>query len=262
MSDLETPSNPPPPGREHEQTNLGLAGNMAKFFIQSPLSPLLYMAMLMLGILGLLMTPRQEDPQISVPMVDLIVQYPGAEPEQVASLAVQPLERIMYEIQGVDHVYSASQRGMGIVTIQFDVGEEMESSLVKVNDKLESNMDRIPPGVQPPLVKAKGIDDVPVVTLTLWSERDYNGDGVFNIRDYADGRHRVTDDRPYGGGSGMVMKPEPLAACLRAVQAERPGRVILLSPRGAVYKQQTAERLAGLHGGHASRECRGRKAAR
>ncbi|MGB5254925.1 MAG: efflux RND transporter permease subunit, partial [Sedimenticolaceae bacterium] len=114
---------------------------MAKFFIQSPLSPLLYMAMLMLGVLGLLMTPRQEDPQISVPMVDLIVQYPGAEPEQVASLAVQPLERIMYEIAGVDHVYSASQRGMGVVTIQFDVGEEMENSLVKVNDKLESNMD-------------------------------------------------------------------------------------------------------------------------
>jgi multidrug efflux pump subunit AcrB len=134
---------------------------MAKFFIKSPLSPLLYMAMLLLGVLGLMMTPRQEDPQISVPMIDLFVQYPGADPDQVASLAVQPLERIMFEIEGVKHVYSASQRGMGIVTIQFEVGEEMESSLVKVNDKLESNMDRIPPGVQAPLVKAKGIDDVP-----------------------------------------------------------------------------------------------------
>ncbi len=98
MSDLE---NRPPDGPEHGNhppANLGMAGAMARFFINSPLSPLLYMAMLMLGILGLLMTPRQEDPQISVPMVDLIVQYPGAEPEQVASLAVQPLERIMYEI--------------------------------------------------------------------------------------------------------------------------------------------------------------------
>ncbi len=183
MSDLE---NRPPDGPEHGNhppANLGMAGAMARFFINSPLSPLLYMAMLMLGILGLLMTPRQEDPQISVPMVDLIVQYPGAEPEQVASLAVQPLERIMYEIEGVDHVYSASQRGMGVVTIQFDVGEEMENSLVKVNDKLESNMDRIPPGVMPPLVKAKGIDDVPVVTLTLWSEKDYNNDGVPDVDD-------------------------------------------------------------------------------
>ena len=183
MSDSEQrPPDGPEPG-QHPHANLGMAGNMAKFFINSPLSPLLYLAMLMLGILGLMATPRQEDPQISVPMIDLIVQYPGAEPEQVAALAVQPLERIMYEIQGVDHVYSASQRGMGIVTIQFDVGEDMEPSLVKVNDKLESNMDRIPPGVTPPLVKAKGIDDVPVVTLTLWSEKDYNGDGIPDVDD-------------------------------------------------------------------------------
>lgn len=182
MSDNDTrPSDDSP--ESAEGPSLGLAGNIARFFINSPLSPLLYLAMLILGILGLLATPRQEDPQISVPMIDLIVQYPGAEPEQVASLAVQPLERIMYEIEGVDHVYSASQRGMGIVTVQFDVGEEMENSLVKVNDKLESNMDRIPPGVMPPLVKAKGIDDVPVVTLTLWSEKDYNGDGVPDVDD-------------------------------------------------------------------------------
>ena len=184
MSDLDThPDEPRESGASSESENLGLAGNMARFFINSPLSPLLYVAMLLLGLLGLMTTPRQEDPQISVPMVDLIVQYPGAEPEQVASLAVQPLERIMYEIEGVEHVYSASQRGMGIVTVQFDVGEEMENSLVKVNDKLDSNMDRIPPGVLPPLVKAKGIDDVPVVNLTLWSERDYNEDGVPDVDD-------------------------------------------------------------------------------
>ena len=181
MSDPDTPSTDNTPGRK--PVSLGLAGGMAKFFIKSPLSPLLYLAMLLLGVLGLMMTPRQEDPQISVPMIDLIVQYPGADPEEVAALAVQPLERIMFEIEGVKHVYSASQRGMGIVTIQFEVGEEMESSLVKVNDKLESNMDRIPPGVQPPLVKAKGIDDVPIVTLTLWSEKDYNGDGIPDVDD-------------------------------------------------------------------------------
>ena len=174
---------PSEPNAAPEKHNLGLAGNMARFFINSPLSPLLYVAMLLLGILGLAITPRQEDPQISVPMIDLIVQYPGADPDEVASLAVQPLERIMFEIEGVKHVYSASQRGSGVVTIQFEVGEEMESSLVKVNDKLESNMDRIPPGVQPPLVKAKGIDDVPIVNLTLWSERDYNGDGVPDVDD-------------------------------------------------------------------------------
>ena len=114
------PVDPSEPGAPHN--NLGMAGTMARFFINSPLSPLLFLAMLMLGIMGLMMTPRQEDPQISVPMVDLMVQYPGANPDQVAALAVQPLERIMYEIEGVKHVYSASQRGMGIVTIQFEVG--------------------------------------------------------------------------------------------------------------------------------------------
>ena len=184
MSKPDTsPSEPRDVGKISEANSLGIAGNIAQFFINSPLSPLLYMAMLMLGVLGLMATPRQEDPQISVPMVDLIVQYPGADAKQVRALAVQPLERIMFEIEGVKHVYSVTQRGMGIVTVQFEVGEEMEPSLVKVNDKLDSNKDRIPHGVMAPLVKAKGIDDVPVVTVTLWSEKDYNGDGVPDVDD-------------------------------------------------------------------------------
>ncbi|CAK0780498.1 Acriflavin resistance protein [Gammaproteobacteria bacterium] len=148
---------------------LGLAGRTARFFIRSPLSPLFYMAMMLMGLMGLIMTPRQEDPQISVPMVDIFVQYPGASAEQVALLAIEPLERIMSEIKGVKHVYSMSDRGQGMVTIEFEVGQQMGPSLVKVNDKLDSNMDKIPPGVMHPLVRAKGIDDVPVVNITLWS---------------------------------------------------------------------------------------------
>ncbi|MEW8693704.1 MAG: efflux RND transporter permease subunit, partial [Candidatus Thiodiazotropha endolucinida] len=139
-------------------------------------------AMMLMGLLGLIITPRQEDPQISVPMVDIFVQYPGAAADQVAALAIEPLERIMSEIPDVKHVYSASQRGGGAVTIEFEVGEEMGPSLVKVNDKIDSNMDLIPPGVMPPLVKAKGIDDVPVVTLTLWS-KDLDRDGAPDVDD-------------------------------------------------------------------------------
>ncbi|MEO5373499.1 MAG: efflux RND transporter permease subunit [Alphaproteobacteria bacterium] len=142
---------------------------MARTFIHSPLSPLLLLAALAMGILGLLITPRQEDPQISVPMVDVFFGYPGASADQVASLAVDPLERMMSEIPGVKHVYSVSQRGQGMVTVEFDVGEVMETSLVKLYDKLNSNMDKVPPGVTPPMVKPKGVDDVAVVTLTLWS---------------------------------------------------------------------------------------------
>ncbi len=150
--------------------SLGVAGRMAKTFIHSPLSPLLFLAMLGMGIMGLVLTPRQEDPQISVPMIDLFISYPGASAQQVNSLATEPLERIMSEIPGVKHVYAASQKGQAIVTVRFKVGEEMGPSLVKVHDKIQSNLDQMPPGVSPPLVKPKGIDDVPVVTITLWSE--------------------------------------------------------------------------------------------
>ncbi|OIP86790.1 MAG: acriflavin resistance protein, partial [Rhodobacterales bacterium CG2_30_65_12] len=148
---------------------LGLAGRLAKAFINSPLSPLLLLACLGLGIMGLILTPRQEDPQISVPMVDVFFSYPGISAEQVANLATDPLERLMSEIPGVDHVYSSSQRDGAMVTVQFEVGEAMGESLVKLNDKIQSNLDRIPPGVSMPLIKPKGVDDVPVVTLTLWS---------------------------------------------------------------------------------------------
>ncbi|MCG7901739.1 acriflavin resistance protein [Candidatus Thiodiazotropha endoloripes] len=164
------------------EAHLGIAGRTARFFIQSPLSPLFFMAMMLMGLLGLIITPRQEDPQISVPMVDIFVQYPGAAADQVSALAIEPLERIMSEIPDIKHVYSASQRGGGVVTLEFEVGEEMGPSLVKVNDKIDSNMDLIPPGVMPPLVKAKGIDDVPVVTLTLWS-KDLDRDGMPDVDD-------------------------------------------------------------------------------
>jgi len=167
MSD--TDSTPPAASSGHQE-GLGLAGWMAKSFIHSPLSPLLFLAMLGMGLLGLVVTPRQEDPQISVPMIDVFVQFPGASTEQVGSLAVEPLERLLSELPGVKHVYSASERDQGIITVQFEVGELMGPSLVKVHDKLQANVQVLPPGALPPLVRPKGIDDVPTVTLTLWSD--------------------------------------------------------------------------------------------
>jgi multidrug efflux pump subunit AcrB len=102
-------------------------------------------------------------------MVDIFFSYHGSSAEQVAAVATNPLEKLMSEIPGVDHVYSVSQRDGAMVTVQFDVGEALGPSLVKLNDKIQSNLDRIPPGVSQPLIRPKGIDDVPVVTLTLWS---------------------------------------------------------------------------------------------
>ena len=152
-----------------EKPKTDIAGATARSYIHSPITPLLLIAGIFIGILGILMTPRQEDPQISVPMVDIMIKYPGASSKQVEALVSEPLERLLKEIKGMDHVYSISERGQAIVTAQFKVGENMEKSLVNVYNKLASNMDKMPKGVMQPLVKPKGADDVPVVTFTLSS---------------------------------------------------------------------------------------------
>jgi len=154
----------------NDDAPLGIAGRVAGAFIRSPLTPLFLIASLVAGLIGIALTPRQEDPQISVPMVDIFVKYPGGSSDQVASLVTEPLERMMNELTGVDHVYSASERDRALVTVQFDVGEEKGPSLVKLYDKLASNLDKIPPGASEPLVKPKGINDVPIVTFTFWSQ--------------------------------------------------------------------------------------------
>ena len=168
----ETTNKPEQESDNNIQVNkdLGIAGRLTSQFINSPVTPLLMMAFLAIGFLGLVFTPRQEDPKISVPMVDIYVQYSGASAAQVTSLVTEPLERLMSEIPGVRHVYSATQRGSSVVTVQFKVGEDLGSSIVKVHDKVQSNIDKIPPGVSPPLVKPVGIDDVPIVSVTLWSK--------------------------------------------------------------------------------------------
>ena len=154
----------------YDAHSLGIAGRTARLFITSPVTPMILIVALLVGLIGLFFTPRQEDPQISVPMIDVFVQYPGASSRQVSSLVTQPLERMLQEIPGVRHTYSATQRGQAIVTVRFLVGEDMGESVVKVHDKIMSNMDKIPPDVLPPLIKPVAVDDVPIVTLTLWSD--------------------------------------------------------------------------------------------
>ena len=156
--------------QETASNNLGLAGWIAKSFITSPLTPMLIVIFILMGLTGIVFTPRQEDPQISVPMVDIFVQYPGASAEQVAALAAKPLERIMSEMDGVKHVYAVAQRDSAMITVEFDVGEDMERSLTKVYSKLNSNLDVMPPGVSNFIVKPKAVDDVPGLTITLWSD--------------------------------------------------------------------------------------------
>ncbi|HPP80843.1 MAG TPA: efflux RND transporter permease subunit [Deltaproteobacteria bacterium] len=149
---------------------VGVSGNLARAFITSKLTPLSIVGSLILGVFAVLDTPREEEPQIVVPMIDVMVSYPGASPEEVESRVTIPMERLLWEIPGVEYLYSIVGPGSNLTIVRFYVGEDMEDSLVKLTTKLSANYDIIPPGVSQPLIKAKSIDDVPVLALTLWCE--------------------------------------------------------------------------------------------
>ena len=146
---------------------LGLAGRLAQGFLRSKLTPLLVLASLLLGLLAVWLTPREEEPQIVVPMVDLYVPYPGASPREVESQVTTPLERRLWGIPGVEYLYSVSRPGMALITVRFKVNEPQEPSLVKVHQELAANPQLLPPGAMKPVVKLQTIDDVPFLGLTL-----------------------------------------------------------------------------------------------
>jgi len=150
---------------------LGLSGRIARAFIDSKLTPLFMAAALLLGLIAVLETPREEEPQIVVPMADVFIPFPGAAAKEVEELVVRPMERKLTEIRGVEYLYTTSRPGMALFIVRFYVGEPMEKSLVDLYDKLMSNRDLLPPGGQEFLVKPRDINDVPIVTLTLWSGR-------------------------------------------------------------------------------------------
>ncbi|MEI7824041.1 MAG: efflux RND transporter permease subunit, partial [Chlorobiaceae bacterium] len=150
--------------------NDGIAGKLAKQFINSKITPLLMVASLLVGIMATFMTPREEEPQIVVPMVDLYIPYPGATPAEVELRVAKPVERTLTEIPGVDYVYSTSMPDFAVVTVRYKVGEDAEKSMVKLWSTLMKNMDKMPSGVQFPLMKKVSIDDVPVLNLTFWSK--------------------------------------------------------------------------------------------
>jgi multidrug efflux pump subunit AcrB len=151
-------------------TPVGPSGRLARAFLESKLTPLLIAASLGLGALALLATPREEEPQIRVPMVDVAVAYPGAEPEEVAARVVAPIERAMWGLSQVEHVYSTARTGWALVTVRFRVNESNEESLVKVFERLHSGAIVLPAGALPPSVELHSIDDVPFLALTLWSD--------------------------------------------------------------------------------------------
>jgi multidrug efflux pump subunit AcrB len=155
----------------NEHRKLGPAGKLAQGWIGSKLTPLIIVGSMLLGLFAIWKLPREEEPQIIVPMVDVSVQMPGASAREVEERVTRPMEKLLWEIPGVEYIYSTSSPGTSMAIVRFLVGQDEEKSIVRLNQKLSANMDLIPPGASPPMVKPRSIDDVPILALTFWSER-------------------------------------------------------------------------------------------
>jgi multidrug efflux pump subunit AcrB len=149
----------------------GPAGRIAAAFINSKLTPLIIVSAVLLGFAAIVLLPREEEPQIKVPIMDVFVNMAGFSAKEVEERATRPMEKLLWEIPGVEYIYSTSRDSESLVIVRFKVGEDVERSLVKVTEKLRSNLDRIPHGVGMPLIKPKSIDDVPILALTFHSAR-------------------------------------------------------------------------------------------
>ncbi len=148
---------------------LGMAGRIGQAFLESKLTPLIVVASILLGVFAIIVTPSEEEPQIRVPMIDVMVGYPGASAEEVENRIITPMEKLLYEIENVEYIYSISNPSGGLIVVRFLVGTDPDQAALRVHTKLQSAVDEMPPGVMAPVVKPRTIDDVPVVAYTLWS---------------------------------------------------------------------------------------------
>jgi multidrug efflux pump subunit AcrB len=224
---------------------MGISGRIAGAFLHSKLTPLVTLASLAVGLLGILATPREEEPQISVPMIDVIAALPGAAPREVENLLSRPLERRMWEIPGVEHVYTMAGDGYTMVTVRFKVGEDQERSVTKVQAKLMASADAAPPGALAPIVKPHSIDDVPVMTLTLSSPR-YSSNELRSIATHLEDEIRTVTDVSETfivGGQAKQIRVEIDPARL-AARGVTPGEVAM-ALRGANARLQVGEFSSG-----------------
>ena len=232
---------------ETNQPTTGFAGRVARSFLRSKLTPLIVVASLLLGIAAVMLTPREEEPQIVVPMVDIIVPMPGAPPREVETQLTTPLERRMWGIPGVEYLYSTSRPGAALITVRFKVNEPLEPSLVKVYQELSAHPELLPPGAMQPVVRLLTIDDVPFLTLTLHGGNLPAGE----LRALAEEAAREIADVPQTaqvrvlGGARRTVRIEPdperlrtlgisiaeLDPSLRAAQAQLPAGALVFANR-------------------------------
>jgi multidrug efflux pump subunit AcrB len=191
---------------------MGISGRIADYFLRNSLTPLIALVALLLGVFATLITPREEEPQINVTMANVFVPFPGAAAKDVEALVARPAEQVLSRISGIDHVYSVSRPGMAIITVQYQVGEDPIQALVRLYDTINSHRDWLSPqlGVLEPIIKPKGIDDVPIVSLTFHSS-DPNR-SAFELQQVARATEidlkRVPGTRDVGtiGGPGHVIR--------------------------------------------------------
>jgi multidrug efflux pump subunit AcrB len=222
----------------------GLAGTIAHAFIDSKLTPLLIVGSVLLGLMAVVVLPREEEPQIKVPMVDVIVTMPGAGAREIESRVSSPLERLLWEIPGVEYVYSTSQPGRSLVVVRYQVGEDVERSLVKLYQKIQTNLDKLPAGVSQPLIQARSIDDVPILALT------FHGAGLDHLtlrrvaaQVAAEIKHvpEVSETQLIGGYRRQLrVKLDPVALAARGLGAADLARVL-----GQANQQRLAGALTG-----------------
>ncbi len=176
-----------------EEVRLNFAGRMAKTFLHNPLTPIIAVFVLVLGIFAFILTPKEENPQIDVPSASIIVAYPGANSADVQKVIVEPLSKKLNELTGVEHIFGMAQNGFGVVTVQFKVGENKENSLLKLYDRVMQNMDLLPKNASQPLVKPMDIDEVPIYSVSI-SSKTLDNAALFNTaREISDELARVKD---------------------------------------------------------------------
>ncbi|HEX6135504.1 MAG TPA: efflux RND transporter permease subunit [Longimicrobiales bacterium] len=224
---------------------MGISGRVAQAFLRSKLTPLVTLASLAVGGLAVVATPREEEPQISVPMIDVIAALPGATPRETENLLARPIEQRMWEIGGVDYVYGMAGDGYAMVTVRFLVGEDQEESVSKVHAKLASVMDEAPSGALPPIVKPHSIDDVPILTLTLHAD-EYGSDELRGIAAQLQDEIRTLPDVAQSeviGGRARQISVELDPARL-AAHGVTPGEVAM-ALEGANARLQAGELATG-----------------
>jgi multidrug efflux pump subunit AcrB len=212
---------------------LGLAGRLAKTFLNSKLTPLFIVTSLAIGVFAILVIPREEDPQILVPMLDITTAMPGASPAEVEQRVTAPIETLVHQISGVEYVYSTSGPGQSLVIVRFLVGTPQEDALIKVYSKLYSNFDLLPPGTLQPIIKARSIDDAPILAMTLWGPH-YNG---YQLRAIADEVQHNIEQIPDVSETSVI---GGLPRTMRVVLSTEKLNAYGLSPMAIVGRLQSA----------------------